>query len=74
MNSHEKSQLTPREKECLKWIAGGKTDREISVILKISENTVRSHVNNAMKKLKAVIRTQAVVIADLLLYLSFSVS
>ena len=34
--------LTTRELDCLKWCAEGKTDWETSVILGISEGTVRS--------------------------------
>ena len=55
--------LSNREKECLKWISLGKSSSEISTILKISENTVNSHIKSALKKLGAHTRTQAVIAA-----------
>ncbi len=55
--------LSTRDKEILLWLAEGKSNWDVSVILKISERTVRFHVNNAMRKLDAVNRTQAVAIA-----------
>jgi LuxR family quorum sensing-dependent transcriptional regulator len=57
--------LTPRERECLKWIASGKTDWEISQILNISEQTVHGYVQNALTKLNARTRAQAVALAML---------
>jgi len=52
--------LTPRERDVLAWVAEGKSDWEISVILGLSESTVRWHVDNARDKLGAVNRAQAV--------------
>jgi DNA-binding CsgD family transcriptional regulator len=52
--------LTPRELECLRWVAIGKTDAEIAVILSISPRTARFHVENAKLKLRADTRIQAV--------------
>lgn len=57
--------LTPRERECLEWVAGGKTDWEISQILGISEQTVHGYAQNAMTKLNARTRAQAVALAML---------
>ncbi len=57
---HSGATLTPRERDCLAWVAEGKSDREISVILGISQATARFHVNNARKTLGAVNRAQAV--------------
>jgi DNA-binding CsgD family transcriptional regulator len=54
------SPLTPREAECLRWVAEGKTDIEVGVILKISPRTVRFHMNNAKLKLGVATRIQAV--------------
>ncbi len=53
--------LTDREREVLKWVAVGKTDEEIGIILSISDDTVHSHVKNAMRKLDTNRRTYAVV-------------
>ncbi|HLI99884.1 MAG TPA: LuxR family transcriptional regulator [Bradyrhizobium sp.] len=52
--------LTARECEVLRWAAGGKTSWEISVILRISERTVKFHLLEASRKLNAVNRTSAV--------------
>ena len=56
-------QLTPRERECLSWVAAGKTDWEISQILNIAEQTVHEYVQNGLIKLNATTRAQAVAIA-----------
>jgi DNA-binding CsgD family transcriptional regulator len=52
--------LTERERECLEWVAAGKTDWEIGRILSISANTVKFHVSGARDKLGARSRAQAV--------------
>ncbi|HET6970520.1 MAG TPA: LuxR C-terminal-related transcriptional regulator [Phenylobacterium sp.] len=56
----DEPRLTDRERDALSWVAEGKSDWEISVILGVSETTVRFHVDNARRKLGAVNRTQAV--------------
>jgi DNA-binding CsgD family transcriptional regulator len=52
--------ISARELDCLKWIAAGKTAWEASVILGISERTVRFHLNGAREKLNCMTTTQAV--------------
>lgn len=52
--------LSERELECMRWVAAGKSDWEIGMILTISASTVRFHVERARKKLDAVTRPQAV--------------
>ena len=52
--------ITARELDCLKWVAAGKTAWEASVILGISERTVRFHLNAAREKLDCRTTTQAV--------------
>jgi len=52
--------LTPRELECLHWLAEGKTSWEISRILSIAERTVIFHINNCMVKLEATNRVQTI--------------
>lgn len=59
------AKLTPRERECLSWVASGKTDWEISQILNISEQTTHEYVQNALSKLNAATRAQAVAVAML---------
>ena len=52
--------ISDREKECLLWVAEGKTAWETGQILKIAERTVNFHINNVSTKLGAVNRQQAV--------------
>jgi DNA-binding CsgD family transcriptional regulator len=52
--------VSARELDCLKWTAAGKTAWEASVILGISERTVRFHLNAAREKLDCATTTQAV--------------
>ena len=56
--------MTEREVECLSWIALGKTDAEIAIIIDRSVPTIRFHLDNAMKKLNASNRTQAAALAS----------
>lgn len=58
--------LTPRERECLLWVAEGKTSWEIGLILGTSERTVNFHLTNAASKLGVSSRQHAVAKALLL--------
>jgi DNA-binding CsgD family transcriptional regulator len=51
--------LTPREREVLFWIAQGKTNCEIAVILSLSARTVHKHVEHILLKLGVETRTAA---------------
>lgn len=62
-------QLSPREIECLSWIAQGKTDYEISIILGCSHAGVRYHITRACERLDAVNRAQSVFRASQLGYI-----
>jgi LuxR family quorum sensing-dependent transcriptional regulator len=53
--------LTSREREVLEWTAAGKTSWEISMISGVSERAVNKLIGDAMIKLEAVTRAQAVV-------------
>jgi DNA-binding NarL/FixJ family response regulator len=53
------SDLTARELEVLEQIVKGKSNKEIAAALKISEATVKSHINNILSKLGVTDRTQA---------------
>lgn len=55
--------LSPREKECLHWMAAGKSDADIGVILSISDKTVATHIDRAKQKFGVRTRAQALVIA-----------
>lgn len=61
--------LTSREIECLNWVAQGKTDFEISIILGSSHAGVRYHITRVCAKLGAVNRAQSVFKACQLGYL-----
>lgn len=52
--------LTPREVEVLRSLADGKSTSEIAAALFVSPNTVRNHVNNVIRKLRAHSRLEAV--------------
>ena len=56
-------QLTAREIDVLRHVAGGSRNRDIARELFISEETVKVHVKHIMEKLGATDRTQAVAIA-----------
>jgi DNA-binding NarL/FixJ family response regulator len=43
--------LTPREAEVLLWVAQGKTNAEIGIILDMAEATVKRHLTNMFEKL-----------------------
>jgi len=62
--------LSRREVECLRWAAVGKTDLEIGLIIDRSRATIRFHMHNATTKLEAVSRSQAVVKAAQLGFIS----
>ena len=53
--------LSEREKEVLRWSADGKTAEDIGNILHLSKSTINFHLRNAMFKLDAPNKTNAVV-------------
>jgi DNA-binding NarL/FixJ family response regulator len=56
-------ELTGRELEVLRLVAGGKSNQEIAGDLVISEKTVKTHITNILAKLHLADRTQAAVYA-----------
>jgi DNA-binding NarL/FixJ family response regulator len=52
--------LTARELEVLRLLARGLTNREIASVFRISESTVKNHVNHLLGKLEVADRTEAV--------------
>lgn len=52
--------LTPREREVLKLMTSGISNREIAHALRLGEGTVRNHVSNIFSKLGVTDRTRAV--------------
>jgi DNA-binding CsgD family transcriptional regulator len=52
--------LTPREREVLKLLASGSTNRAVASELVVSQDTVKSHVSGILRKLGASSRAEAV--------------
>ena len=57
------TELTPREREVVAYLAEGRTNREIAEALFVSERTASVHVSNLMGKLEARSRFEAAAIA-----------
>jgi DNA-binding NarL/FixJ family response regulator len=55
-------ELTAREVEVLRWMARGRTNKQVAVQLNISEHTAKFHVSSVLAKLGAQTRTEAVTI------------
>ncbi|GHF24761.1 hypothetical protein GCM10017044_19320 [Kordiimonas sediminis] len=58
-------ELTDRERECLQWVAEGKSESVIAELMNISQSTVHFHVENTKRKYGVATRVQAVVRAFL---------
>ncbi len=65
-SNDNRSLLSPRERECLFWVAHGKDAISIGKILGISEHTVREYCKSAKRKLDATTLYQAIHRATLL--------
>ncbi|VVD60873.1 LuxR family transcriptional regulator [Pandoraea horticolens] len=61
---HHALVLTPRERECLRWVARGKTSWEIGRILTISEHGVVFHLRSVMRKFDVSSRHRAAKLAS----------
>ncbi|HEY2593883.1 MAG TPA: response regulator transcription factor [Chloroflexota bacterium] len=68
-NAPPANPLSPREQQVLRWLARGKTNREIATELTITQHTVKVHVEHILAKLEVSHRTQAAVRAMELGYL-----
>ena len=64
VDSEATGELSKREREVVAMVARGATSAEIATALHITHNTVRKHVNSAMRKLGA--RSRAHLIAKVL--------
>ena len=56
-----KNIITKREKEIFQLLIDNKSTKEISIILNISEKTVRNHISNVMQKLDVINRSNAII-------------
>jgi two-component system nitrate/nitrite response regulator NarL len=56
-------QLSPRERDILRGIARGESNKEIARALGIAETTVKIHVQHVLRKLEVSSRVQAAVLA-----------
>jgi len=63
VTAKRRGELTAREREIVGLLAGGLSGAEIADKLVLSPETVRTHIRNAMAKLGASTRSQAVVLA-----------
>jgi DNA-binding NarL/FixJ family response regulator len=61
--SADLASLTPREREVLRLLAHGQSNRELAATLVVSEKTVKTHVSNILMKLGVHDRTQAALLA-----------
>ena len=59
----ELEKLSPREREILRFIARGQSNKEIARALELAESTVKIHVQNMLRKLNLSSRVQAAVFA-----------
>jgi DNA-binding NarL/FixJ family response regulator len=57
------AELTPRERQVLRLIAQGASNREIAEFLYLSEGTVKNHVTSILGRLNVRDRTQAAIVA-----------
>lgn len=55
--------LTPRQRECLQWVAAGKSDWDMAAIMNIGQSTVHTHIESAKRTLGVSTRVQAVMLA-----------
>jgi DNA-binding NarL/FixJ family response regulator len=57
------NELSPRELEIVRLIAGGLSNREISARLMLSDKTIKNHISHIFAKLNVTARTQVVIYA-----------
>lgn len=55
-----KASLTDRERSVLRLVAAGHSNEDVAAALELTQNTVKTHIYNIMRKLSAKNRTEAV--------------
>ncbi|WP_277586681.1 helix-turn-helix domain-containing protein [Psychrobacillus antarcticus] len=60
-NNQHRSILTSRERQIFQLLVEDNSTKDISVLLTISEKTVRNHISNTIQKLGVSGRSQAIV-------------
>jgi LuxR family transcriptional regulator len=58
----EKYSFSDIQKEILRWIAEGKSNSDISVIMNLSERNTRYHTDQILRKLDVSTRVQAAIL------------
>ena len=58
--------LTPRQRDVLSYLRQGKANKTIAYEIGVSESTVKVHIRNIMRRMKATNRTEAVYKAQLI--------
>jgi DNA-binding NarL/FixJ family response regulator len=57
------AELSPRERDVLRLVAGGRSNKEIGLALDLTENTIKTYVREILSKLQVADRTQAALLA-----------
>ncbi|MCO6523398.1 MAG: LuxR family transcriptional regulator [Candidatus Schmidhempelia sp.] len=63
-NTNKSRRITEREKEILRWSCKGKTYAEISLIIGVTERTIKFHMSNVVKKLNVTNTKEAIFTAN----------
>jgi two-component system NarL family response regulator len=62
-DSLTRPELSERELQVLKYMAVGKSNKEIAQVIYVTEHAVKAHVKSILAKLDAIGRTEAIAIA-----------
>lgn len=57
-NANLSSRFTPKEREVLRWLTQGRSNREIAATMHIDEATVKAHLGRMLRKAKATNRVE----------------
>lgn len=59
-NTDNVIKISSRQKQIAEWMAKGKTNQEIALILSVSQFTIKNHIANIYEKINVVNRAQAI--------------